>query len=216
MPRFQRARKPEEKEVRRAAILRAAARLAREVGPLELSLNELGRRSGVSKPNIYRYFESREEILVCLFVAELEPMVAFLEQGLGARAEIRAVSQLLTEAFLTRPLLCQLLGMLAAILEHNLSVESITINKLRMAELAERVARSLRRALPWLSEANSNWFVQNIALYVAGMWPSANPAHAAAQALSHPDLAVMRIDAKRDLPQCIEILLAGMRDLDRV
>src|SRR3954464_1120699 len=67
---FHRGRKPEDKEVRRRAILDAARELAREAGAFDLSLNELGRRSGVSKPNIYRYFESREDILFQLYLAE--------------------------------------------------------------------------------------------------------------------------------------------------
>ena len=84
MTRFQRARKPEEKDERRRAILLAARDLAREVGARELSLNELGRRSGVSKPNIYRYFESREEVLFRLFVHELEEVVGEVEESLGS------------------------------------------------------------------------------------------------------------------------------------
>src|SRR5215831_17174463 len=104
MPRFQRARKPEEKEVRRAAILGAARALAREVGPIALSLNELGRRSGVSKPNIYRYFESREEILLGLLIAELEEAASDIEGALDRRADIARVAAAVTRAFLQRPL----------------------------------------------------------------------------------------------------------------
>ncbi len=59
---FQRARRPE--EVRRQQILTAARTLLAERGVSELSLNELARRSGVSKPNVYRYFESREDVLL--------------------------------------------------------------------------------------------------------------------------------------------------------
>src|SRR6185436_17057431 len=96
MRRFQRARKPEQKDARRRAILDAARDLANEVGPIELSLNELGRRSGVSKPNIYRYFESREDVLLQLFVREIDEVVSSIERGLSklrARASVAAIAK---------------------------------------------------------------------------------------------------------------------------
>src|SRR5437868_3569600 len=129
MHRFQRARKPEQKDARRRAILDAARKLAVDVGPFELSLNELGRRSGVSKPNIYRYFESREDVLLQLFVLEIEELVADIDRSLvklRARASIASIARCIANAFLARPLACQLLGMVASILEHNLSVEAIS------------------------------------------------------------------------------------------
>src|SRR5499433_1299187 len=83
MPRrkFQRARRPEEKEVRRQQILAAARKLVAEVGVGELSLNELARRSRVSKPNVYRYFESREDVLLQLWVDEVRELGDGLERA---------------------------------------------------------------------------------------------------------------------------------------
>jgi AcrR family transcriptional regulator len=212
--RFQRARKPEEKDVRRAAILRAARELAREVGPIELGLNELGRRSGVSKPNIYRYFESREEILVRLLIAELDDAAAHAEATLPALAD-DAVAAAIVEIFLSRPLLCQLLGMVASILEHNLGVDALRVAKQEMHVLAGRVAMAVGEALPWLSPADAVWAMQTIALYVAGMWPAAHPSSAAAEVMARPEFASFRVDAARDLRRFVDVVLAGLRAVSR-
>ena len=140
---FQRARKPEEKEVRRRAILVAARDLAREVGPINLGLNELGRRSGVSKTNIYRYFESREDILLRLFITELDDIVSHLEKRLGTRQLKRAkVAALIVGGYLKRPLLCRLLGIVASILEHNLSADASAVQFAAPGSAASRVASS--------------------------------------------------------------------------
>jgi AcrR family transcriptional regulator len=217
MARFQRARKPEEKEVRRKAILRAARDLAREAGPIDLSLNEVGRRSGVSKPNIYRYFESREHILLQLLVAELEDLADSIDAGLAAiepasaDAAIDAVAALVTREFLARPLLCQLLGMAASILEHNLSVEAIASSKLEMLGHAQRITVAFQRALPWLDVLDAAWAGSTIAMYVAGMWPSAHPSSTAVEALCRGELAWLRIDAPRDLARTITMVLRGMK-----
>jgi len=215
MPRFQRARKPEEKEVRRAAILGAARALAREVGPIALSLNELGRRSGVSKPNIYRYFESREEILLGLLIAELEEAASDIEGALDRRADIARVAAAVTRAFLQRPLLCQLIGIVASILEHNLSVEAIAASKLRIAQLLGRIVVASRRALPWLAEEAGTWACSSIGLFIAGLWPAAHPSPAATEVMARPELHALLPDAERDLRRFIETLLTGLETIAR-
>jgi AcrR family transcriptional regulator len=211
MPRFQRARKPEEKEVRRRAILQAARDLAREVGPIELGLNELGRRSGVSKPNIYRYFESREEILFRLYVVELTDVIASLEARLRPGLDIHAVATILAREHLSRPLLCQLGGMVASILEHNISADTIAAVKTELVSMIPRAVAALRRSLPWLSEADAAFALQSIELQLAALWPAANPSRAAREVLSRPEFAAMCADAGRDYPRFIEVLLAGLQ-----
>ncbi len=60
---FRRARSPARKALRRAALLRAAAELVDADGPEGVSLAAIAARAGGAKSNVYRYFESREEIL---------------------------------------------------------------------------------------------------------------------------------------------------------
>lgn len=209
---FKRARKPEEKAQRRQAILACARELAMEQGPIELSLNELGRRSGVSKPNIYRYFESREEILLCLLVDELESAVNELEGALGPAPLAPAqVAQRLAAAFLARPLLCQLLGMSAAILEHNLSASAIANAKTAILAQLSRLKTRLTTALPWLGTGDALWAIQAIALYVAGLWPAAHPSTAASEVLARPEFASLTPHAEIDLERFVAVLLAGLK-----
>ena len=62
---WERARQPEQKAVRRKAILDAARSLFTDSGYDEISLNGIARSAGINKANVYRYFSSREEIF-CL------------------------------------------------------------------------------------------------------------------------------------------------------
>ncbi len=214
MARFQRARQPEQKEVRRRAILETARKLARERGPMGLGLNELGRRSGVSKPNIYRYFESREEILFRLYLAEMSEMVDAVEARLGgARAalDVAPVAAILAEEHLSRPLLCQLAGMVSSILEHNMSADAIAAVKSEFATLLPRAGEALRHALPWLSEPDAWMTIQSIELQLAALWPVANPSAAAREVLSRPEFSPMCVNAQRDYPRFIAVLLEGLR-----
>ncbi|MCU1279359.1 MAG: Transcriptional regulator, TetR family protein [bacterium] len=210
MPRFERARKPEEKEQRKAAILRAAVRLARENGPIALGLNELAREAGITKWNIYRYFESREEILGRIYLLELEELVEHLERLFPRRTKISEVAAEITRAFLALPLFCQLLGMLSSILEHNIGVETIAASKREMATITARVLPVLERALPWLGERGSAWVMQTIAIYVATLWPAAHPSNAAAEVFARPEFAAMKPDAASSRRRFIEVVLTGL------
>ena len=67
-----RARRPEQKRARQDAILAAAITLLDDNGLEPTSLSAIARASGVSQPNIYRYFESREAILLAVTLDEVD------------------------------------------------------------------------------------------------------------------------------------------------
>ena len=61
---FRRARRPEQIEARRAAILETATAMLGERPVAEISLRELSERVGLAKSNVLRYFDSREAIFL--------------------------------------------------------------------------------------------------------------------------------------------------------
>jgi TetR/AcrR family transcriptional regulator len=210
---FRRARKPAEKAQRRAAILRAAAELVEEEGLEDVGLNAIARRSGVSKPNVYRYFESHEEVLLRLFLEDLGGFVGEAERGLAPLAgtgDHTAVAGALTEAFVARPRPCRLLGVLQSVLEQNVSGEVIAEAKAEALELSQRSARALHAALPGAPLEGCGWANSTIALLVAGMWPAAHPAPNAALVLDREEFRVLKPDMERDLKKAILVLLRGL------
>jgi AcrR family transcriptional regulator len=209
---FKRARSYHEKEIRRSAILAAAKQLAIEKGPIEIGLNEIARQSGISKPNIYRYFESREDILFSLFLTVMNDFMKGLETELGTeRSSIRLVSQCITRQFLQRPLLCQLLGIRSSILENNMSIQAITKGNIEILRLGRRFSAVLLSSLFWLSPENSVWLANAISLYVASLWPASHPSKNAEEVLQKPELNMLSIDAERDLGRFVEVLLTGLK-----
>jgi AcrR family transcriptional regulator len=86
MATFQRARSEEQREVRRRAILDAAAAMLAEMPVAQVSLNELSRRVGLAKSNVLRYFESREAVLLELLDSAWQEWLAGLAEALGAAA----------------------------------------------------------------------------------------------------------------------------------
>src|ERR1700691_2284463 len=90
MTTFQRARSEEQREVRRRAILDAAAAMLAEMPVAQVTLNELSRRVGLAKSNVLRYFESREAVLLELLDSAWQEWLARLEQERSAAGRAAA------------------------------------------------------------------------------------------------------------------------------
>ena len=64
--RFSRARSPQEKQLRRGDILRAAERLWTTTPYAELSMNQVAREVKLAKGTLYLYFQTKEELFLAL------------------------------------------------------------------------------------------------------------------------------------------------------
>jgi AcrR family transcriptional regulator len=215
---FRRARRPEQKAVRRQAILTAAAELLDEHGVHGVGLNALAARAGVTKSNVYRYFESREEILLTLFVEDLRALVDAAEARLGAVAagDREQTAAVLARALLAQPRFCGFLGVLSSVLEENVSEDVILRIKRESYALMQRLSAALHRALPALALPDCQWAMQMIALLTSGLWPAAHPGPAAQRVLARPEYACLQVDAERDLTRGVSVILRGLLAGNRV
>ena len=206
---FQRARKPEEREVRRDAILAAAAALFDGGGVEAAGLNAIAARAGFTKSNVYRYFESREEVLLSLFLSELEAFVADFEARVTtcSQNDISAIARVAAEGFLTRPRFSAMIAILASVLERNISEDRIIALKRGINGLNLRVATALGSRLPGTTLEDCGWVGATAATLVAGMWPSTRPASAAASVMAMPEFAHLMPVPERDLARAIAALL---------
>lgn len=211
---YERARRPAEKAARRALILEAAARLLDRGLLQDVSLNAIAQEAGLSKPNLYRYFESREDILLALFIEDLR---GFRDQVIAATASVQpgspgaaeTVAEILVDAYDSRPRLCRFLGMIASVFEHNVSAEVIVALKTTSLDLATEVAAVMQQALPTLALERCLWINNMTSLLVAGLWPPAHPAPVVVEVLAKPEFQALRPDFRRDLKEGILSLIRG-------
>src|SRR4051794_27333601 len=157
---FQRARSDEQRALRSQAILETAAAMLEEMPVADVSLNELSRRVGLAKSNVLRYFESREAVLLELLTNRLHEWLTHLAAELPTAVRRRAgfprraeeLSTAIAASLIERPVLCDLMGAQAGVLEHNVSPEAIVRSKLATLADAEAFAQLVRVALPEFSE----------------------------------------------------------------
>lgn len=211
---FIRARSPEHKAQRADDILAAAALVLDRDGIDAVTLAAIAREAGVVKSNIYRYFESREEILFRLMIEESERLIADGIADLDAiktKNDIPLVARTLTAGFVAHPRFCLLISQMAPILERNISVEKLIEMKREIVALIMRISTAIYRVIPDLGEAGSMRALHTSIHYIAGLWPMANPPEAVKKALEQPDLAFMKQDFEGSMEAMMRALMEGIR-----
>ena len=215
---FQRARRPEQREQRRQAILDAAEELLTVRPAAEVSLRELSRKLDWSKTNVVRYFETREGVFLELLNRLIRQWIDEFDQeleGAWSPAPVtlfdrrRLVTTVWARSLAGRPLLCELWSMLSAVLERNVSVDSIRAFKLAESEHRARLAGIVGTRLPELTPSATAQLVSASIVVVAGLWPFTNPAPAVIEATDHPQLAHSRVDFADRFGRILETLVTG-------
>jgi AcrR family transcriptional regulator len=213
---FQRARRPEQKEQRREAILAAAADLAPHDGVRAVSLSDIARAVGIHKSALLRYFDTREGIFLELTGREWR---AWEEATSAALAEVAAgdadaLAAALATSFVSRPLLCDLIPHTALNLERHVSVEAVHAYKLTSLGAVEAVAAALAVPLPDLSAEARRELVSYVALLAGSMFQIATPPKPLADLYERePKLGHSLLDLDARLTRATRVAIAGLEAL---
>jgi AcrR family transcriptional regulator len=210
---FRRARKPEEQQQRREAILAAAAELFDAGGEQAAGLTAIAVKAGFTKSNVYRYFESREEVLLSLFLADMEVFAIDFERAVAATEvdDIDGLARAGADCFIAHRRFATLMSILASVLEHNVSEERIVSVKRSVLGFSLRIASALQSKLPGATLEDCAWAGGTAATIVAGMWPTVIGSAAANKVLAMPEFAHLKPSPERDLPRAIAALLRSIR-----
>lgn len=212
---FRRARSPERKAQRRAALIEATGRLLDEAGAegiAGVSLGAIAKAVGLSKSNVYTYFESREHILLEVLYDEWSSWMEQTELALAplvGKNDPGSVAEVLTSGFLARPRLCELASVVSAVLENNVSEDAIADFKTRTLGISVRAAAILHAVLPSLTFEACGWLMKPIFALLSGLWPLAHPPPAAARVMARPEFAAHCIDLEGDLRRSLTAVLRG-------
>ncbi|MCA1223145.1 TetR/AcrR family transcriptional regulator [Streptomyces sp. 8L] len=215
---FQRARSEEQRAVRRQAILDTAAAMLTELPVAQVSLNELSRRVGLAKSNVLRYFESREAVLLELldqatraWLTELEGALATaVDPAAGARERVDRLAGVFARTLEGRPVLCELAGAQAAVLERNVSTAVAATYKRAGIETTSALADLFHRRLPELDDRDALRLAAGSLMVAASLWTHAHPS-AAVRAVydTEPELAVMRVEFRAAVEEFVAVIASG-------
>jgi AcrR family transcriptional regulator len=207
----QRARRLEDKQARRSAILEAAAGLLGRRQYASITMAEVARHCGLAKGTLYLYFKSKEE----LFLATLERELVHWFDAFGAElARHEALDpdtfgRLLARSIGARERLTDLLPIVHVVLEHNIEHGTALAFKRTLLERLSLGAQMLERVLPGLSAGAGLRLLLRIQGLVLGLEQMAYPAPSVAGVLERQELAQLRIDLESDLAEAVADLVRG-------
>lgn len=219
MTTFRRAHSPEQREVRRQAILDTAVEMLQEMPVAAISLNELSRRVGLAKSNVLRYFESREAVLLEVFNSELSAWVEHLRVRFGDQIDTSAdvdrrgtqVIDTIVASLVERPTMCDLMSEQAAVLEHNISTEAVLQFKRVSTANIGRLVELIVSYLPELGQDAATRFTMLAAVLASSIWAHSHPSAALLAAYAaDPGIACYRIEFAPALADALHIMLAGL------
>lgn len=213
---FQRARKPEQRDLRRQAILDAAQELLTELPAAEISLREIARRLGGSKSGIVRYYETREGLFLELLQRTREEWLDDFESRLPGLTpgNDAAITDLWSTSLAERPVLCELWSLLPSVLERNVSPESIRGFKLENRKALGRLAGLIAGHVPGLADEAALELVNISVSFLVGLWPFANPTPAVREAIEDPRLETSRIDFVDSFSRALQVFANGLLHTD--
>ena len=208
----QRARKDEDKQARRDAILEVAATMLGRREFNSITMAEVARRCGLAKGTLYLYFATKEE----LFLAALERELAAWFDALGeqlARTGAtdpetfgRAVARSLRE----RDTLTDLLTILHSVLERNIEPAAALAFKRILRDKLVGGGAVLQGVLPQLPPGSGVRLLVRVHALVVGLRQMADPSGSVAEVLRRDELAVLRIDFEAELAASVAALIRGM------
>jgi AcrR family transcriptional regulator len=200
----QRARSTEDKQVRRRSLVASARRLLGETDWSELRIEDVARGAGVAKASVFRYFPTKEELVLEVYLEELADLFGRLPQLLSRGRG--AVARPLARALVEEPLFVRLSVAVHAVLARRVSVASARRFKLALRDQLAAAGTLLERRLE-LRPGSGLPLLLRFHAVVIGLWQLADHPPSVAAALDGGGLDVFRLDFAREVEKIFLALL---------
>lgn len=160
---------------RREEIINACERLYQTMSFKEITLKEIGNETSFSRPAIYNYFHTKEEIFLALYELEYKRWNEDLELILAENAPLtRAqVAEKIARSLEKREQLLKLLSMNNYDMEANSRLELLTSFKAAYGRSMENIRGILTRFCPEMSQEELQSFLYVFYPFMFGIYPYA-------------------------------------------
>ncbi len=158
---------------RREEIINACEKLYQTMSFKEITLKEIGGIVPFSRPTIYNYFETKEEIFLALFQREYDRWNAQLDSILEQNEQLTKtrLAEEIAGSLAERRQLLKLLSMNNYDMEENSRQEFLTAFKQSYGGSLERVRMLLEKFCPDMSAADIRGFIYTFFPFMFGIYP---------------------------------------------
>jgi len=208
---WERARSEQQKEQRISGIIVATARLYETHSFEEITFVLIAKEAKFTRSNLYKYFNSKEEI----FLELIKQDIAFWRKDVtanlkpGSITSVKEFASVWVGLQVRHKRLIKLLSLLHNALEKNVSIEKLTEFKRGAKEELFVLAEVICRLFPKLSlEKAANFLELQIASAI-GLFQMTDLSEMQQQILDDPEFAVLKLDFEISFQETVEHLLNG-------
>ena len=164
---------PEQVALKREEIVDACEQLYQTMSFREITLKEISKITSFSRPTIYNYFETKEEIFLALFKREYdrwnEALTAILEEnGWLTKAQL---ADRIAQSLADREQLLKILSMNNFDMEANSRQEMLTSFKYSYGRSMQLMCMLLEKNCPDMSAADIQNFIYTFYPFMFGIYP---------------------------------------------
>lgn len=166
---------PELANARKEEIIAACETLYQTMGFKEITMKEIADYTSFSRPSIYNYFETKEEIFLALLQKEYERWIADLEAVISSHNAMTRdeIAGALARTLERREQLLKLMSMNHYDMEANSRMERLTEFKKAYGRSLQAVDGLLRTFAPDLSAQGREEFLYAFFPFIYGIYPYA-------------------------------------------
>lgn len=170
---FQRARSNEHIQERIREIILAASKIYDSIGYEGLSFSAISELTKFTRPTIYKYFNTKEEILLMILLADMEAWMSSLLNAFKINKiySLEEIADIWINTMTQNYRLLNLYSILFTLIEKNVSVEALAEFKKEVLRLQAAMVALLEQLFPKASQEDlSNFVIQQLGLAL-GLYP---------------------------------------------
>ncbi|MGN1023827.1 MAG: TetR family transcriptional regulator [Lachnospiraceae bacterium] len=162
---------------RKSEILEACGKLYERMGYQEITIRDISRETSMSRPSIYNYFETKEEIFLALLTEEYKKWTEDLETLLDSCKEISAdeLARRLADTLTPRIILLKISAMNLYEIETNSRFENLVDYKEAFKKSVTVFEKVLRKFIPGIPDDRVKEIRYAFFPFMYGIYPYVYP-----------------------------------------
>ncbi len=168
---FERARSDWQIESRVKEIIDCAIKIYEEHGVERLNFLEISKITNFTRPTIYKYFKTKEEIMLALILHYMNELVKRIIDSIGTDCTKEDLAHALTNGFSRSPEFMALYSILYTTIEKNVSLSALVKYKKCIDELLAPLSNSIGVALKCEDSAKISRFLLRSLSFAVGFYP---------------------------------------------
>lgn len=182
---------------RREEIINACEKLYKTMSFKEITLKEIGSVVPFSRPTIYNYFHTKEEIFLALFRREYERWIVDLEAIYNENENLsnEDLASKIARSLSNRPQLMKLIAMNIYDMEANSRIELLTEFKITYRNLINTFEVIFEKYLVGMTKEQTRKLLYMFFSFVFGIYPMTNATEKQREAMANAGIDIDKINA---------------------